>query len=136
MEAHGHLEGLRSRGVDGAITATNENHQFVKGQYPYTFNQKVNYNYIGPFPNISYYNTQKMSESEKADFLNWHNTMLTSNVVFDFWGELTKYCLNDVNLLSQALNIYRKSNIKYKSCLEPHSHPSTSYIMIYNLRRP
>ena len=104
---------VRRRSINGTVSIINDNHQFAKGQYPYTFNQKANYNYTGVLPDIHYYNTQNMSESEKADFLKWYNTMLTNNVVFDFWDELTKYCLNDVNLLSQALNIYRKSNIKY-----------------------
>lgn len=88
-----------------------ENTNLIKPYYPYIFNCEENYNYVGKLPSIEYYDTSKMCENEKSDFLNWHNK--NQNELFDFWDELKKYCLADVNILSQACCIYRKNNLKY-----------------------
>ena len=84
---------------------------YRKGYYPYTFNCKANYNYKGLLPAIHYYATEKMTLSEKSDFLDWYKA--NCHRPYDFWAELKGYCLSDVNLLAKAVNMYRKNNVKY-----------------------
>ena len=88
-----------------------------KGVYPYRFNCEKNYNYCGTLPDINYYfdSIDKTSEKSKSDFLNWYDENKSQK--FDFWLELKKYCLTDVNVLSTAIIHFRKQNLKYN--IEP-----------------
>ena len=58
-----------------------------------------------------------MSKDVEEKFLKWYNAKQRENYVFDFWEELCQYCKSDVNLLAQAINLYRKMNVKYN--IEP-----------------
>ena len=88
-----------------------------KGVYPYKFNKREHYNYEGPLPPTEYYALEKMSEDEKNNFLEWYNRKQEEKYIFRFWDELRQYCLSDVNILAQAINIYRKMNVLYN--IEP-----------------
>ena len=85
-----------------------------KGLYPFRFNCKENYNYVGFLPDIHYYYDciAKLSDDAKAEFLKWYEENKYNK--FDFWEELKKYCLMDVNILTMAVVHFRKHNLKYK----------------------
>ena len=82
----------------------------AKTPFPYFFNVKKNWNYIGPLPPLHYYQPclTKMTNSEKNTFLGWYHENKNFETFFNFRKELKEYCLNDVNVLAQAVVIFRK----------------------------
>ena len=45
----------------------------TKGWFPHYFNKKVNWNYIGPYPEKEFYGVSNMSEEETHSFNEWYN---------------------------------------------------------------
>jgi hypothetical protein len=43
-----------------------------KAWYPLYFNTRENLNYVGPYPDISYYGESEMSEADRRGFLTWY----------------------------------------------------------------
>jgi len=43
-----------------------------KSWYPNYFNTQANLYYVGKFPDVSYYSIDKMSVSEREEFLAWY----------------------------------------------------------------
>jgi hypothetical protein len=43
-----------------------------KSWYPHLFNTTGNINYVGPAPNVSYYDIDHIHESERKEFLSWY----------------------------------------------------------------
>ena len=74
--------------------------ELKKGWFPHHFNTKNNQNYVGPFPESSYYGYDYMSDKDRAQFLKWHEDQ-TGNI-FDFEKEMLEYCRSDVMILTQA----------------------------------
>ena len=108
---------ILTRSTDGTITEIFKENKIAKGIYPYKFNKRAHYNYSGPLPPTQYYAVEKMSEGEKKDFHEWYQAKQDENYVFHFWDELRQYCLSDVNILAQSINVYRKMNVVYN--IEP-----------------
>lgn len=77
-----------------------------KGTFPHLFNKKTNQNYVGTLPSLEYYSIDSMSSTARNDFLEWYEENKDS--VFDFKKELRDYCINDVEILSQACIAFRK----------------------------
>jgi hypothetical protein len=44
-----------------------------KSWYPHYFNKNTNLDYVGPFPNISYYEVDEMCLSERREFMTCYN---------------------------------------------------------------
>ena len=55
-----------------------------KGDFPHKFNNPENYNYIGPMPDIKYYDVDRMKEDIKEKFSTWYNEQVNSNYIFIF----------------------------------------------------
>ncbi|XP_037915062.1 uncharacterized protein LOC119653974 [Hermetia illucens] len=72
-----------------------ENHN--KGYYPYFFNTKENFNYIGKYPTPKMYGYNSMKQKERQKFLEWYSSNCTK--MFDNKNEMLKYCINDVTIL-------------------------------------
>jgi hypothetical protein len=45
------------------------------------FNTEENLNYVGSMPDISYYGADEMGDSERKDFLAWHEAQ--KSTIFD-----------------------------------------------------
>jgi len=41
----------------------------VKSWYPHFFNTKANLDYVGPFPDVTYFGADEMSQSERREFM-------------------------------------------------------------------
>lgn len=78
-----------------------------KGYYPHFFNISENLNYIGPFPDASFYGVSTMKPDDRLKFLAWHTTEIQNNKVFDNRSELISYCKQDVNILRLACLKFR-----------------------------
>jgi len=72
----------------------------IKSWYLYYFNKNTNLDYVGTFPDISYFGVDEMSISERRKFMTWYNDQ--KNNVFDNKLVLEKYCHDDVTVLRHA----------------------------------
>ncbi|XP_074650414.1 uncharacterized protein LOC141905419 [Tubulanus polymorphus] len=77
--------------------------ELKKGYFPYTFCTGKNMNYVGPIPDLHYYNPDGMSSSERNEFVKWHTERRSENFVFDMQHELIGYCRSDVDILMQSV---------------------------------
>jgi len=82
----------------------------TKSWYPHYFNTKTNLDYVGPFPDVSYFGADEMSLSERREFMTWYDDQ--KNKVFDNRLVLEKYCQDDVTVLRQACQIFRREFIE------------------------
>jgi hypothetical protein len=81
-----------------------------KSWYPHLFNTEENLNYVGPIPDVSYYSTNEMDKSERAEFLAWYEGQRDS--VFDTPLVLETYCQYDVTALRQACRVFKREFIQ------------------------
>ena len=89
-----------------------------KGFFPHYFNIPENQNKVIPFSQLTkeHYGYEQMSTKRAKEFDNWFQTK--QNSMFDFQKELRKYCVNDVEILIQAIIRFRKLFIE-KTSLDP-----------------
>ncbi|CAG2254262.1 unnamed protein product [Mytilus edulis] len=64
-----------------------------------------NQNYIGPYPDSTYYGCDYMSKDDRSDFLSWYKTK--TNEVFDFAKEMKEYCCSDTTILREGVLRFR-----------------------------
>ncbi|CAG2254249.1 unnamed protein product [Mytilus edulis] len=64
-----------------------------------------NQNYIGPYPDSTYYGCDYMSKDDRSDFLSWYKTK--TNEVFDFAKEIKEYCCSDTTILREGVLRFR-----------------------------
>jgi hypothetical protein len=86
-----------------------------KSWFLHYFNTKANLDYVGPMPDIKYFGADEMSEGERKDFMSWYDEQKVK--VFDNRHVLEQYCHDDVTVLRQACQIFRRDFIdrKYRS---------------------
>jgi G:T-mismatch repair DNA endonuclease (very short patch repair protein) len=81
-----------------------------KSWYPHYFNTKANLDYVGPIPDIKYYGVDEMVEAERKDFLSWYEGQ--KDKIFDNRRVLEQFCQDDVTVLRQASQIFRRDFIE------------------------
>jgi hypothetical protein len=81
-----------------------------KGFFPHKFNIESNYNYVGPYPEKSFYGSELFNAKKKQEFDAWYETV--KNTEFNFQTELQAYCWSDVELLTQVCLEFRKHIIE------------------------
>lgn len=84
--------------------------EFKKGFFPHLFNIPENQNYIGTYPDKSFYQPEKMKPSQAKEFDEWYETV--KHEEFDFQKELKAYCRDDVKVLKRGLEVYRENALK------------------------
>lgn len=90
--------------------------EFCKGFFPYMFNRPENIDYVGPIPDMSYFDPEHMSSEGRAKFINWHAEQTGE---YNFREELAKYCVSDVRILAKSLEVYLRDGMKYNDGLNP-----------------
>ncbi|KAL0150350.1 hypothetical protein M9458_054352 [Cirrhinus mrigala] len=60
-----------------------------KGYFPHLFNRLENQNFVGPYPSKHYYGYNNMSDSARAKFDQWYDTL--AGKIFDFRKEIGCY---------------------------------------------
>jgi len=78
-----------------------------KSWYPHLFNTAENMKYVGPAPDVSYYDIDHMHKSEMIEFLLWYETVAKTEV-FDNRRILEGYCQADATVLREACRTFRK----------------------------
>lgn len=79
----------------------------TKGFFPYLFNRKENYEYLGQVPDLKYFNPTNLSGKDLNDLKKWHHDLREGNYVFNFMRELEYYCCQDVRVLMLATLRFR-----------------------------
>jgi hypothetical protein len=82
----------------------------TKSWYPHYFITNTNLNYVGPIPDVSYYGVHEMGISERGEFMTGYEGQ--KNRDFDNKLVLEKYCQDDVTVLRQACQIFRREFIE------------------------
>jgi hypothetical protein len=81
-----------------------------KSWFPYYFNTKTNLDYLGPIPAIKYFGADEMSDGDGKDFMSRYNEQ--KGKAFDCRYVLEQYCQDDVTVLRQACQIFRRNFIE------------------------
>jgi hypothetical protein len=76
-----------------------------KSWYPHYFNTK-NINYLGPIPDITYYDADQINTSERTEFLEWYNGQ--KEEIFVNKRVLEEYCQDEITVLRQACQVFRQ----------------------------
>jgi hypothetical protein len=77
----------------------------AKSWYPHLFYTAENLDYVGPAPDVWYYDVDQMSESERREFLSWYETT-TKNEAFDNRRVLEIICQADLTVLREACRTF------------------------------
>ncbi|XP_067676263.1 uncharacterized protein [Haliotis asinina] len=97
--------------------------ELKKGYFPHYFNTQANQQYVGPYPEASFYGVNSMSTQGRSDFLRWHAEQKDN--LFDFAQEMKDYCRSDVQILRVALMTFRQLllSVTEKTCYvtDPHT---------------
>ena len=80
----------------------------IKGTFPHLFNREEYWSYVGPLPDLEFYDPDSMNSEQRTEFLEWHASMRRENYVFDFQKEIRNYCSNDVTILRESCLRFRE----------------------------
>ena len=100
--------------------------KFKKGFFPHKFNLTENQDYVGEIPDKKYFEPHLMPVSKLHDyapgaracrggckfceFQTWYEQQLGKT--YDFKKELREYCQSDVDILTEAMEVYQQTNLK------------------------
>ena len=87
--------------------------ELKKGFFPHAFNLPANQSYVGPIPDLHFFDPDGMSAKTKADLERWHAEQVRRNVVYDFAKELKEYCESDVDILQMGCEAFCEEFEKY-----------------------
>ena len=103
--------------------------QFKKGYFPYKFNTPANQSYVGPLPEIQYYEPDRMKPDKRKAFLDWYHDQLHDAAaaaaeegvcgLFDLQREMETYCRSDVAILARSMEIYMVEGAAINAGLNP-----------------
>ena len=71
--------------------------------FPYKFDKPEHWNYVGMYPDLSYYAPNEMSAGEADEIRVWHWQQRSN--MFSFRKEMLDYCLQDVRIFLSALQV-------------------------------
>ena len=84
--------------------------EMKKGFFPHLFNTPDNQGYVGPLPDLTYFDPDGMSPAKKSELVAWHAeqtaTMTETGQTYDFQRELEAYCESDVDILKAGCEAF------------------------------
>ena len=83
--------------------------QLEKGYFPHLFNSVENYGYVGPIPDLDYFDLSFTIKDDKEfdSFMAWYDTW-KGRTDWNFNAELEKYCINDVEVLCEIMKAHHQ----------------------------
>jgi hypothetical protein len=83
--------------------------QLEKGYFPHLFNSVENYNYVGPIPDIEFFDLSFTIKDDKEfeSFMSWYDSW-ANRTDWCFQQELEKYCINDVVVLCEVMKAHHE----------------------------
>lgn len=82
--------------------------ELKKGFFPHLFNTEANQTFVGPIPDIEYYDPEGMSHKKKAESLRWHAQQVAEGYRFAMRKEMEEYCVSDVKLLKAGCQKFQE----------------------------
>jgi len=82
----------------------------AKSWYPHYINTRANLDYVGKLPDMSYYEVDEMSASERTGFLDWYECQKFE--VIENRRLLESYSQGVVNLLQDSCRVLRQEFIQ------------------------
>ena len=82
--------------------------ELQKGYFPHFFNRAENQDYVGPMPEIRFYDPNGMSPNDREKFLAWYKDLVEREYQFDFQAEILRYCQSDVDILRRSCLEFRE----------------------------
>ena len=84
----------------------------TKGFFPHDFHTSSNINYEGDIPESSFFGVNYMKSKQLKEFQRWHSKeaqrLKDNNLKYILKEELIKYCKNDVLILLNCIQMFRK----------------------------
>ncbi|XP_048588358.1 uncharacterized protein LOC125572213 [Nematostella vectensis] len=78
-------------------------HVTQKGTFPHFFNTPEHQDYVGPMPDLSYYDLQGMKEDDARALRAWHQASVARGAVFYLQEDLASYFHLDVEVFKRAV---------------------------------
>ena len=75
--------------------------------FPHTLNRPEFWGYVGPIPDIKYFEPDYFSESKRAELIAWHKEQVENEVMWNFQKEMLKYCEMNVQILREGMEKIR-----------------------------
>ncbi|XP_050512049.1 uncharacterized protein LOC126888071 [Diabrotica virgifera virgifera] len=82
--------------------------ELKKGYFPHLFNREENQSYVGPMPDLKFYDPDNLKDDARDKLIAWHAERVDEGYVFDFQKEIVEYCISDVEILTKACLTFRK----------------------------
>jgi G:T-mismatch repair DNA endonuclease (very short patch repair protein) len=79
-----------------------------KGYFPHFFNRAENQDYVGPMPDVKYYDPNGMSPDDRKKFFAWYKDRVEHHHEFDFPAEILRYCQSDVDIIRRCCLEFRE----------------------------
>ena len=83
-----------------------------KGYFPHLFHTQNQIDYNGPLPSRESFGTEFMKSKQLRDFEEWYTIenerLIRDNLTYNLKNELIKYCENDVLILLNCIQVFRK----------------------------
>ena len=84
----------------------------TKGHFSHNFHTSENIDYEGELPDLHYFGTDYMKPTQIKELKRWHreerNRLAAHNLKYNLKNELIKYCENDVLILLNCVEMFRK----------------------------
>lgn len=93
--------------------------QYAKGFFPYRFATPEHADYVGPPPQRSFFEPDRMSRSKRNDFLAWYKDTWHPPRIYDFRAELERYCRDDVDILCKSMEVYMAEGMRLNAGINP-----------------
>ena len=116
-----HLSGSLNSLADDYLKGNAAFESMEKGYFPHLFNTPENRHYIGPTPDIEYYDLSSFCNDEKQlkKFFAYYDS-IKDRQDWNFWEELTKYCRQDVEILATIMKIFHDQCMHGLGLYSPH----------------
>lgn len=82
--------------------------KLMKGDFPFMFNRKEYYDYIGPIPSLEYYPVAHVKTDDDLKKLLTYHASWKDREDWNFKEQLVAYCRNDVLILADILKKYHQ----------------------------
>ena len=84
----------------------------TKGFFPHDFHTSINIDYEGDIPDRSFFGINYMKSKQIKEFEKWYSQesrlLYERNIKYNLKSELIKYCKNDVLILLNCIQMFRK----------------------------
>ena len=82
--------------------------ELKKGYFPHWFNTPENRNYVGPIPALEFFKPNQLKERDRESMIEWWESKVEENYVWDEEKEMRGYCISDVDILRKCCIKFRQ----------------------------